>query len=87
MRPLGGGSLLKQSDASELLKWTLADERVHVAIPANLERRARAGQYRGGRRSVAVQGASLAVNGSTSPSQPGSSSWTVPTTLGAPRLP
>jgi aryl-alcohol dehydrogenase-like predicted oxidoreductase len=34
MRPLGGGSLAKRSDASELLKWTLSDERVHVAIPA-----------------------------------------------------
>jgi aryl-alcohol dehydrogenase-like predicted oxidoreductase len=34
MRPLGGGSLLRRFDASELLKWTLADERVHVAIPA-----------------------------------------------------
>jgi aryl-alcohol dehydrogenase-like predicted oxidoreductase len=34
MRPLGGGSLVGQFDAGELLKWTLADERVHVAIPA-----------------------------------------------------
>jgi aryl-alcohol dehydrogenase-like predicted oxidoreductase len=34
MRPLGGGSLVRRFDASELLKWTLADERVHVAIPA-----------------------------------------------------
>jgi aryl-alcohol dehydrogenase-like predicted oxidoreductase len=34
MRPLGGGSLVRRCDASELLKWTLADERVHVAIPA-----------------------------------------------------
>ena len=34
MRPLGGGSLTRRFDASELLKWTLADERVHVAIPA-----------------------------------------------------
>ncbi len=34
MRPLGGGSLAKRFEASELLKWTLADERVHVAIPA-----------------------------------------------------
>jgi aryl-alcohol dehydrogenase-like predicted oxidoreductase len=34
MRPLGGGSLARRFDASELLKWTLADERVHVAIPA-----------------------------------------------------
>lgn len=34
MRPLGGGSLARRMDASELLKWTLADERVHVAIPA-----------------------------------------------------
>ncbi len=34
MRPLGGGSLARRFDATELLKWTLADERVHVAIPA-----------------------------------------------------
>jgi aryl-alcohol dehydrogenase-like predicted oxidoreductase len=34
MRPLGGGSLIRSRDAGELLKWTLADERVHVAIPA-----------------------------------------------------
>jgi aryl-alcohol dehydrogenase-like predicted oxidoreductase len=34
MRPLGGGSLIRRHDAGELLKWTLADERVHVAIPA-----------------------------------------------------
>ena len=34
MRPLGGGSLARRFDASELLKWTLSDERVHVAIPA-----------------------------------------------------
>jgi aryl-alcohol dehydrogenase-like predicted oxidoreductase len=34
MRPLGGGSLARRFEASELLKWTLADERVHVAIPA-----------------------------------------------------
>lgn len=34
MRPLGGGSLVERFDPSELLKWTLADERVHVAIPA-----------------------------------------------------
>jgi aryl-alcohol dehydrogenase-like predicted oxidoreductase len=34
MRPLGGGSLVGRFDAGELLKWTLADERVHVAIPA-----------------------------------------------------
>lgn len=34
MRPLGGGSLSRRLDAGELLKWTLADERVHVAIPA-----------------------------------------------------
>src|ERR1700733_11757138 len=34
MRPLGGGSLTRRFDATELLKWTLADERVHVAIPA-----------------------------------------------------
>ena len=35
MRPLGGGSLAARFDASELLKWTLADDRVHVAIPAS----------------------------------------------------
>lgn len=35
MRPLGGGSLVRERDAQELLKWTLADERVHVAIPAS----------------------------------------------------
>lgn len=34
MRPLGGGSLIRRFDATELLKWTLADERIHVAIPA-----------------------------------------------------
>jgi aryl-alcohol dehydrogenase-like predicted oxidoreductase len=34
MRPLGGGSLTRRFDPTELLKWTLADERVHVAIPA-----------------------------------------------------
>jgi aryl-alcohol dehydrogenase-like predicted oxidoreductase len=34
MRPLGGGSLARSHDATELLKWTLSDERVHVAIPA-----------------------------------------------------
>ncbi len=34
MRPLGGGSLVHRLDATELLKWTLSDERVHVAIPA-----------------------------------------------------
>jgi aryl-alcohol dehydrogenase-like predicted oxidoreductase len=34
MRPLGGGSLIRRFDAAELLKWTLSDERVHVAIPA-----------------------------------------------------
>ncbi|MBV9605146.1 MAG: aldo/keto reductase [Solirubrobacterales bacterium] len=34
MRPLGGGALVRQFDPAELLKWTLADERVHVAIPA-----------------------------------------------------
>ncbi len=34
MRPLGGGSLVRRLDARELLKWTLSDERVHVAIPA-----------------------------------------------------
>jgi aryl-alcohol dehydrogenase-like predicted oxidoreductase len=34
MRPLGGGSLTRRFGATELLKWTLGDERVHVAIPA-----------------------------------------------------
>ena len=34
MRPLGGGSLARRFDATELLKWTLSDGRVHVAIPA-----------------------------------------------------
>jgi aryl-alcohol dehydrogenase-like predicted oxidoreductase len=34
MRPLGGGYLARRFDASELLKWTLSDERVHIAIPA-----------------------------------------------------
>ncbi|HTU86999.1 MAG TPA: aldo/keto reductase [Solirubrobacteraceae bacterium] len=34
MRPLGGGSLTGRFDSTELLKWTLADERIHVAIPA-----------------------------------------------------
>jgi aryl-alcohol dehydrogenase-like predicted oxidoreductase len=34
MRPLGGGSLVRRYEATELLKWTLGDERVHVAIPA-----------------------------------------------------
>ncbi len=34
MRPLGGGSLVRRFDSTDLLKWTLADERVHVAIPA-----------------------------------------------------
>ena len=34
MRPLGGGALVRQFDPAELLKWTLADERIHVAIPA-----------------------------------------------------
>ena len=34
MRPLGGGQLARRFEASELLKWTLSDERVHVAIPA-----------------------------------------------------
>jgi aryl-alcohol dehydrogenase-like predicted oxidoreductase len=34
MRPLGGGSLVRRFDPAELLKWTLGDERVHVAIPA-----------------------------------------------------
>ena len=34
MRPLGGGSLIRRFDAGELLKWTLAEDRIHVAIPA-----------------------------------------------------
>jgi aryl-alcohol dehydrogenase-like predicted oxidoreductase len=34
MRPLGGGGLLGRHDPAELLRWTLSDERVHVAIPA-----------------------------------------------------
>ena len=34
MPPLGGASLVSRFGAAELLKWTLADERVHVAIPA-----------------------------------------------------
>jgi aryl-alcohol dehydrogenase-like predicted oxidoreductase len=34
MRPLGGGALVRRYGAEELLKWTLSDERVHVAIPA-----------------------------------------------------
>jgi aryl-alcohol dehydrogenase-like predicted oxidoreductase len=34
MRPLGGGSLVRRFGAGDLLKWALADERVHVAIPA-----------------------------------------------------
>lgn len=34
MRPLGGGRLARRFGATELLKWTLGDERVHVAIPA-----------------------------------------------------
>jgi diketogulonate reductase-like aldo/keto reductase len=34
MRPLGGGALVRRQSAEELLRWTLSDERVHVAIPA-----------------------------------------------------
>lgn len=34
MRPLGGGALVRRHGADELLKWTLSDERIHVAIPA-----------------------------------------------------
>jgi aryl-alcohol dehydrogenase-like predicted oxidoreductase len=34
MRPLGAGALVRRYEATELLKWTLSDERVHVAIPA-----------------------------------------------------
>ena len=34
MRPLGAGALVRRYEATELLKWTLSDDRVHVAIPA-----------------------------------------------------
>jgi aryl-alcohol dehydrogenase-like predicted oxidoreductase len=34
MRPFGEGALLGRYDAASLLRWTLADDRVHVAIPA-----------------------------------------------------
>jgi aryl-alcohol dehydrogenase-like predicted oxidoreductase len=34
MRPLGAGGLIRRYEAKDLLKWTLSDERVHVAIPA-----------------------------------------------------
>lgn len=34
MRPLGAGALVNRYGAAELLKWTLSDERIHVAIPA-----------------------------------------------------
>lgn len=34
MRPLGGGSLVRRYDPRELLRWSLGDERIHVAIPA-----------------------------------------------------
>ena len=34
MRPLGAGALVNRYGATELLKWTLSDERIHVAIPA-----------------------------------------------------
>lgn len=34
MRPLGGGALTRRADPGELLRWTLSDPRVHVAIPA-----------------------------------------------------
>jgi aryl-alcohol dehydrogenase-like predicted oxidoreductase len=37
MRPLGGGALVRRHGAGELLKWTLSDERVHVAIPATAD--------------------------------------------------
>lgn len=37
MRPLGGGALVRRHGAAELLKWTLSDERVHVAIPATAD--------------------------------------------------
>lgn len=34
MRPLGGGSLVRRHRPLDLLRWVLADERIHVAIPA-----------------------------------------------------
>lgn len=34
MRPFGGGGLVGRAEPVDLLKWTLSDERVHVAIPA-----------------------------------------------------
>jgi aryl-alcohol dehydrogenase-like predicted oxidoreductase len=34
MRPFGAGRLVARFDPAELLRWTLSDERVHVAIPA-----------------------------------------------------
>jgi aryl-alcohol dehydrogenase-like predicted oxidoreductase len=34
MRPFGGGSLARGADPAELIRWALADERVHVTIPA-----------------------------------------------------
>ncbi len=34
MRPFGGGGLVGRAAPVDLLKWTLSDERVHVAIPA-----------------------------------------------------
>ena len=37
MRPLGGGALTRRFGSTELLKWTLGDERVHVAIPATAD--------------------------------------------------
>ena len=37
MRPLGGGALVRRLGATELLKWALADERIHVAIPATAD--------------------------------------------------
>ena len=48
MRPLGGGSLARRLDPTELLKWTLSDERVHVAIPATSSVAARARERRRG---------------------------------------
>jgi len=45
MRPLGGGNLARRFDASELLKWTLSDERIHRRHSSDLECRSRAGQH------------------------------------------
>ena len=56
MRPLGGGSLVRRFDPSELLKWTLADERVHVAIPATSSTAHAKANTQGGRTAVARAG-------------------------------